>query len=125
MAKKTSAAETKVNKDMSDFVKWFYERIGQEADHTDYIQAHRTIKNLLWGDYKTYEIQAFYELTELLIESGVMLDSYTIVMYPGLLRAFETNDTIKLKQLIDNILDMQDANPSNIQQVEFSRPIGY
>lgn len=126
--KKTNPEETKINVELSDFVKWFYEEIvGSQADATDYIQLHRTIKKLAWSEegYKTYPVDLFYRAIEYLTDAGVLLDSYTILMWPGLMRAVENEDRLAIRKICDTLRIQNSVEPMFDKQIVNMRPSGY
>ena len=130
MAKKNkNPVEVQANKDTGEFVKWFFETYTKDApDRTDYIQGQKTIKGLLYDEdgAKTYTIEDLRNACISLYEMGVDLDGFSIVMWPGLVRAASKGDILAIRSIAQSINAMRGDSDSYTQNdIEKMRPSGW
>lgn len=126
---KKDPIETQANKDTGEFVKWFYDTfLDSTPDRTDYIQAQKTIKNLLYDEegLRVYSLENLKDACTSLYNMGVGLDGFNIVMWPGLVRAVADDNIFELQKIVNSIKSMRLTDGSYTQnELMQLRPEGW
>jgi hypothetical protein len=104
---KTKQNNVEKNKEIADFIKWFYEKCAHiKPDATHYASGHKILDSLvnIKDDItNVYTIQQIKKVCEELDKLGIYLDGLSILHYPNLLYSFSTGNIQAMTKIVQHL----------------------
>lgn len=135
MAKKVSKedltpAQTKANKDIAETIHYFYTTIHNiKPDVTHYKSGHKILHKLMYPEYdnvRTYTFEEIKKVIDALKENDLKPDSFTILLWPDLVRSIISGDLRQAKKLLEALRrEFMGSNVYSDLQLEKMKPRGW